>query len=85
MTANLTHAEIESVLYTYLSTRFPHLGDCAPTTRLLDGGIDSLGVLELMSFLGDRFGFVVEDTDFEPENFETPAGLVQFIERKRAA
>jgi acyl carrier protein len=83
MPSPATRAEIEADLHAYLTLRFPHLGDCDASTPLLDGGIDSLGILELMSFLGDRFGFALEDSDFEPENFETPDRIVQFVERKR--
>lgn len=57
----------------------------APDSRLLDEGlIDSLGVLELMSFLGETYQIEVSDEDFLPENFETLGSLAAFVERKRA-
>jgi acyl carrier protein len=79
-----TRTEIEADLQSYLSLRFPHLGACDANTPLLDGGIDSLGILELMTFLADRFGFELQDSDFEPENFETTARIVNFIEQKQS-
>lgn len=58
----------------------------AQDSRLLDEGlIDSLGVLELMSFLGETYRIEVRDEDFLPENFETLGSLAAFVERKRAA
>ncbi|MBX9840655.1 MAG: acyl carrier protein [Xanthobacteraceae bacterium] len=77
-------SDIETVLYPYLTTRFPALGDCHADTPLLESGaIDSLGILELMTFLGERFGITLEDGDFDPEFLGTPGRLVTFIQRKR--
>jgi acyl carrier protein len=84
MASPATRAEIEADLQSYLSLRFPHLDARDAGTPLLDGGIDSLGILELMTFLAERFGFVLQDSDFEPENFETPAHIVRFIEQKQS-
>ena len=84
MSSSAARTTIEADLYAYLSLRFPHLEPCEAGTPLLDGGVDSLGILELMTFLGNRFGFVLEDSDFEPENFATPAHIVQFVERKQS-
>ena len=79
-----SHSEVEAALYSYLAKRFPTLSPCGPDTPLLENGvIDSLGILELMNFLSDRFGITLDDVDFTPENLETPARLVRFIERKR--
>lgn len=78
-------SEIEAIVYPYLAQTFPELAVCEADTPLLEGGaIDSLGILELMSFLTDRFGVTLDDCDFVPENLETPSHLVQFIERKRS-
>ena len=84
MSSCAARTQIEKDLFAYLSLRFPHLESLDAGTPLLDGAVDSIGILELMTFLGDRFEFVVEDADFEPENFETPAHIVQFVERKRS-
>ena len=43
----------------------------APDTSLMESGIlDSTGVLELVGFLEERFGFKVEDADLTPENLD---------------
>lgn len=79
------HGEVEAVVHAYLSKRYPGLAQLRPDTSLLgSGAIDSLGILELMTFLGERFDIVVQDDDFDQENFETLASLVRFInDRKR--
>ena len=76
--------DVEDVVYAYLTSRFPALNPCDADTPLLDGGaLDSLGFLELMMFLGERFGIDLEDGDFDPANIGTPGRLVAFIRRAR--
>jgi acyl carrier protein len=77
-------SDIEAAVYSYLTARFPVLAGCDGSTPLLEGGaIDSLGVLELMTYLSDRFGIEIEDSDFDSQNLETPRHLVQFVARKQ--
>ena len=53
---------------------------------LLERGIiDSTGVLEIIAFLEEEFGVVVEDEEMVPENLDSVDNLVAFVERKRAA
>jgi len=81
---DLGHADVESVVYGYLSKRFPKVATWNADTSLLESGIiDSLGVLELMTFLGDKFGITLEDEDFDPKHLATPGRLVQFILERR--
>lgn len=54
-------------------------------TPLIDGGIiDSLGLLELVSFLEERFGLELPLDDFIPENFRTPAAILAMLDRLQA-
>ncbi len=49
------------------------------------GIIDSLGVLQLVSFVEGRFGVKVGDADLVPENFDSVARLATFVESKKRA
>lgn len=49
------------------------------------GIIDSLGVMQLVTFLESEFKISVSDRDLVPENFDSVARVVGFVERKRAA
>ncbi len=82
---DLGHADVERVVYGYLAKRFPKVASWNAETSLLESGIiDSLGVLELMSFLEEKFAITLEEGDFDPKHLATPARLVQFIlERRR--
>jgi acyl carrier protein len=60
--------------------------------QLLDGDsllerglIDSTGVLEIVTFLEQRFGIVVDDDELVPENLDSIERIAGYLERKRAA
>ena len=48
---------------------------------LLDAGIiDSTGILELVSFLEDRYAVRVEDDELVPENLDSVNNVLRFLE-----
>jgi len=76
--------DIAAEIYGYIDKRFPALAPVAPDTALLDGAIDSLGFLELIMFLGERFNISMEDDGFDFQELATPESLVGFVSRVRA-
>ena len=57
--------------------------DLSDDESLLDNGvIDSTGVLELVSYLQDRFDIHVEDDEIIPANLDSIHNLVDYIGRK---
>jgi len=51
----------------------------------LDKGIvDSIGVIELISFIQDRYGIKVSVPEIQPENIDTLNNLEKFINSKKA-
>ena len=48
-----------------------------------NGFIDSTGILEVVSFIEEKFLIVVEDEDLVPENFDSISRLVNFVNSKR--
>lgn len=70
----------------YMSERFPaarsrQLAESEPL--LANGILDSLGVLELVSFLEAEFQITVIDDDLPPENFESLGRLTAFVDGKK--
>jgi acyl carrier protein len=60
-------------------------GGLSDDDSLLEKGIiDSTGVLELIGFIERTYGVKVEEPDLIPENLDSIANLVRFVERKRA-
>ncbi len=54
-------------------------------TSFLDSGlIDSTGILELVTFLEERFKIKVEDEELIPENFDSIKNVTSYLERKLA-
>jgi acyl carrier protein len=52
-------------------------------TSLHHGGIvDSMGMLEIITFVEERFGIKVADSDMVPENFGTLRRLSGYVEKK---
>lgn len=49
---------------------------------LANGLIDSTGVLELVSFVEDKYGICVKDDELVPDNFDSVNNLSNFIVRK---
>jgi len=50
---------------------------------LLDQGIiDSMGVLELVTFLEDKYEIEIPDAELVPTNLDSINRLVQFVQRK---
>lgn len=58
-------------------------GSLSDTDSLLEGGlIDSMGVLELVTFLEGKFGIRVADDEVIPQNLDTVARIAAFAHRK---
>ena len=51
---------------------------------LEEGVVDSTGVLELVYFVEDTFGFKVPDSDVVPDNFDSVNSLAGYVERMRS-
>lgn len=59
--------------------------DIADTESLLEAGlIDSTGILELVAFLESEFGIRIADADIVPDNLDSIAKIVAYVERKTA-
>ncbi|CAN7470974.1 acyl carrier protein [Agrobacterium genomosp. 3] len=84
LAAKKSETNVADTIHSYLSSRFPAHAPFTDDTLLLEGGaIDSLGFLELMIFLGESFGIILDDEHFTPDNLGTPADLIAFVLRER--
>ncbi|MGX8012883.1 acyl carrier protein [Mesorhizobium sp. ORM8.1] len=53
-------------------------------TSLLDQGIvDSTGVLEIIGFIEETFGIIVEDSELLPENLDSVHGIARYVMLKK--
>ena len=75
----------EDILKGYFSERSDKAKNLAPTDSLLETGLlDSMALVKLIAFIEERFGVVLGDDEFDPDNFETLSAIAALIEQKRA-
>ncbi|HET9265665.1 MAG TPA: acyl carrier protein [Vicinamibacterales bacterium] len=57
----------------------------ADAESLLEAGvIDSMGVLELVSFIEKQYRIAVAEDEMMPENFDSVDAIAAFIDRRRS-
>lgn len=78
---------VEQQIKTYIAENFMfssngfHLDE---DESFLDAGVvDSLGVLELVTFVEETFGVQVSDEEIVPDNFDSVNNLAAYIGRKQ--
>ena len=84
---SMRKAEIEREIRNFLVEHFlsGHAEKLRDDGSLLGNVVDSVGVLDLVSFLQDRFKITVDDEDVVPSNLDTVNHLVAFVARKLSA
>ena len=68
----------------FISDTFFVDGFAEEDSFLRNGIIDSTGMMELVAFVEQAFGIKVQDAELVPENLDSLANLVKFIEQKRS-
>ena len=56
----------------------------ADTSFSESGVVDSVGMLEVILFIEERFGVTVDDRDVTREQFDSIAGLAAYVEAKQS-
>jgi acyl carrier protein len=69
----------------FLAAQFPMTKNIGYDEPLLKNGlIDSLGILDVVTFIEKEFGFTVADEDMLPENFGSVDRVASFVRSKTA-
>ena len=75
--------ELTSKLRAFLSQELKHGAALADDEPLLELGLDSRGITELMSFVEKSFGVTLDEEEQEdPDHFENVNAIVALIARK---
>jgi acyl carrier protein len=77
--------DIKQIVRAFITSNFyvADPGTLADDASLLDQGIiDSTGVLEIIVFLEDTFGFKVADSEMVPENLDSIDNIASFVARR---
>ncbi len=65
-------------------TTFTDPGNIRDDTMLFDEGIfDSMGLLNLISFLEEKYGVQTKDTDLVEENFQNINAIETYVTHKK--
>ena len=75
----------ESRIREFILKNFPlaRKNGLKPNDKWLETGmIDSLGILDLVSFLEKEFSLAISDEDLEPRNFESLEAVAEFVVKK---
>lgn len=80
---------VEQEVRTFLADNFSlghDLTKLSGTQSLTERGfIDSVGIVEVLTFLETRYEIQITDDETVPENIDTIDNIVRFIDRKRGA
>jgi acyl carrier protein len=80
------HAAVSAAILAFISARNPGMDRDAvtgATSLVTSDALDSIGVLDLMMDLGERFGFEIDEDAFDLANFESVDALARFVDDKR--
>jgi acyl carrier protein len=79
---------IGATIKTFIAQNMLLTGDDFPfenDASLLEAGIiDSIGVMELVTFVAQTFKFEIPPEDITPENFDSVTHLTCYIKRKQS-
>jgi len=83
---NRLDIDVKKIIKEFITNNFQKGGGSKTinddTSFLEEGVIDSVGVLELVAFLEETFGFRVEDEEIIPENLDSINKLVKYVRSK---
>lgn len=84
-----THAAVSARLRSYIEENFLYmrpnfaLGD--EDSLLSKGVIDSMGVIEVITFLQDEFGIAIEDDEVTEQNLGSIGAITRYVVAKAGA
>jgi acyl carrier protein len=78
--------DIRSTVRVFLKDKAPKGVNFSDSDNLLTKGvIDSLRMLDMISFLESQYRLKVDEDDLMPENFESVEAIARFIEQRKKA
>lgn len=86
MTHSIQNQGLKLKIRAFILENFPiaRRQDISDDALLLGSGIiDSIGILQIVTFLEDEFAITVDDEEFIPENFQTIAHIAKFVQSKQ--
>ena len=80
----MNEVAIQKKVYRFIKSNFPMKRVLDNDDSFLENGIlDSTGILDLMTFIEDRFEITIEDDEIIPDNLDSLEKLNVFINKKK--
>lgn len=80
MSERPTLEELIQMIFTVLREELLEVGDdFTPKTDLVEAGLDSLGLTQLLLTIEERTGTWVDESDLTPENLESTEALARCV------
>lgn len=80
-------ADVREAIFGFIAARNPGLppGTVDGQTSLVTSdALDSIGILDLMMHLGERYGFEIDEDAFDLGNFESVDTLARYVDDRRS-
>ncbi|TXN20496.1 acyl carrier protein [Methylobacterium sp. WL9] len=80
-------ADVREAIFGFIAARNPGLppGSVDGQTSLVTSdALDSIGILDLMMHLGERYGFEIDEDAFDLGNFESVDTLAHYVDDRRS-
>jgi acyl carrier protein len=77
--------EIASRVRTFINDEVLHGEDGvvkSDDSPLLDGALDSVGLLQLVAFLEEEFDIEIDDAEIVPDHFSTVASIQELVRQR---
>ncbi|MFO0722499.1 MAG: acyl carrier protein [Myxococcota bacterium] len=75
---------IEQELIGKITSELARAGSTIEVETNLAGIVDSTAMMELVVWIGDKFGIEVEIDDITPDNFGSVRKLADYVKKKKA-
>lgn len=86
MSSSPETSTVETQLRAFIVENFLFGDDSRPieaSTSLIENDlVDSTGILELVAFIEERFGFTMADTEIAPDNLDSINRIVAYVKAK---
>ncbi len=81
----MQHEDVRKKIQTFILERFPQARAAAVDVNeplLVNGILDSLGVLDVVTFIEQDFGVTIDDEELTPEHFHSIHTIADFVVSK---
>ena len=76
---------MENELTVLIATEILDTDPLTPQSDLFAAGLDSMGIMQLLLAIEDRFGVVIDPADLSRDNFSTAEKIAALVAEKKEA